>query len=84
MHLDALCVICTCRHEKQLVVEQKARATAEAAAAKATAAAEAAKEALAFKEQQLAEWKQLDRASKETATQQLQLSQVNSFQSTIV
>eukprot|EP00878_Enallax_costatus_P030856 GHUV01033656.1.p1 GENE.GHUV01033656.1~~GHUV01033656.1.p1 ORF type:complete len:369 (+),score=155.45 GHUV01033656.1:748-1854(+) len=63
------------RLAEQLAEEHKARVAAEAAAAKAAAAAEAAADALAVKEQQLAEWRQLDRASKETATQQLQLSQ---------
>ena len=65
-----------CRLTEQLAGEQKARVSAEASAAKAAAAAEAATDALAVKEQQLTEWRQLDRASKETATQQLQLSQV--------
>lgn len=72
----------TCRLGDQLSEEQKARVAAEAAAVKSAAAAEAAADALAVKEQQLAEWRQLERASKETATQQLQLSQVTGVAST--
>lgn len=56
---------------------------AEAAVAKATAASEAATEALAMKEQQLTEWRQLVQASKETASQQVQLSQVGRLHSTM-
>jgi CelD/BcsL family acetyltransferase involved in cellulose biosynthesis len=70
------CYCCWCRCEEHLAAQEKATAVAEAAAAKATAKAETAADALAAKEQQLAEWRQLAQASKETASQQLQLSQV--------
>jgi hypothetical protein len=65
-----------CRCEVRLAAQEKAAAAAEAAAAVAAAKVEAAADAVAVKEQQLAEWRQLAQASKETASQQLQLSQV--------
>jgi hypothetical protein len=67
---------CWCRCEERLAAQEKATAAAETAAAKATAKAETAADALTAKEQQLNEWRQLAQASKETASQQLQLSQV--------
>lgn len=84
MKVDTYHGMLLCRLELQLAEEQKARAVAEVAAAKAAAAAEAAGDALAVKEQQLAEWKHLDRASKETAIQQLQLSQVRPHTNTLL
>lgn len=65
-----------CRCEERLAAQEKAAAAAEAAAAVASAKVEAAADALAMKEQQLVEWRQLAQASKDTASQQLQLSQV--------
>lgn len=76
IHTAIICLLVHCRLQKQVAEEHKARVVAEATATKSAAAAEAAADALAVKEQQLTEWRQLDRASKETATQQLQLSQV--------
>jgi len=61
---------------QRLAAEEQARVAAEAAAAKSAAAAEAAADALAVKEQQMAGWRDLEQASKATATQQMQLSQV--------
>lgn len=63
------------RCEERLAAQEKAAAAAEAAAAVASAKVEAAADALAMKEQQLVEWRQLAQASKDTASQQLQLSQ---------
>lgn len=61
---------------ERLAAEEVARVAAEASAAKSAAAAEAAADALAVKEQQMAAWKDLEQASKATASQQMQLTQV--------
>lgn len=67
-----------CPHSsrERLREQEVARTAAEAAAAKATAAAEAAADALAAKQQQLDEWRAIDHAAKQLASQQLQMSQV--------
>jgi hypothetical protein len=67
-----------CRCEERLAAQERAAAAAEAAAAVAASKVETAADALKMKEQQLAEWRQLAQASKETASQQLQVSQVRS------
>jgi hypothetical protein len=61
---------------ERLAAEEVARVAAEASAAKSAVAAEAAADALEVKEQQMAAWKDLEQASKATASQQMQLTQV--------
>jgi hypothetical protein len=65
-----------CSLRTRLAAEEVARVAAEAHAAKSAVAAEAAADALAVKEQQMAAWKDLEQASKATASQQMQLTQV--------
>jgi hypothetical protein len=65
-----------CSLRERLAAEETARVATEAAGAKSAAAAAAAADALAVKEQQMAAWKDLEQASKATASQQMQLTQV--------
>lgn len=65
-----------CSLRERLAAEEVARVAAEACAAKSAAAAEAAADALVVKEQQMAAWRDLEQASKATASQQMQLTQV--------
>lgn len=76
LKLTACLLLMRCSLRERLSAEEVARVAAEACAAKSAAAAEAAADALAVKEQQMAAWRDLEQASKATASQQMQLTQV--------